>query len=204
MNEQQDDPSKKHRDYSVQWYTPAQLLRPIISALSWVGLSGDEPQWGDPCTGPDALAYQAAQGLLLPAWHLEQDALSEQWADLPLFVNPPFGREMGLWAARCAAHTRATILLTPSSTDVAWWAQAHRAARAVIFLRGRMRFIDGRARAEGIAASGHNTKGTTLFLFYPEQEGRTNMRARMTAASLEAWCDNDNHIWQPIHRRNSQ
>jgi hypothetical protein len=194
---QQDDPSRRHKAYSVHWYTPADLVGRMVRALTVLEaarLGWSDPlahmAWGDPCTCPTALAYQKAQGLVPPAWHLTEGALEAEWADLPLFVNPPFGRGMGRWVERCAAHTRPVILLTPASTEVEWWQDAYGVARGVLFMRRRIEFLD-----QNLVPRKENPKGTTLFLFAPT---RTPLAGAMTAAFLAAFARDGGHIWQDL------
>lgn len=72
------------------------------------------------------------------------------------WMNPPYGREIGLWVAKAEQEARngATVVcLLPARTDTRWWhdhiwdAENHEPRVGVIvrFLRGRVRFI----RADG-------------------------------------------------------
>ncbi len=76
----------------------------------------------------------------------ETNGLRQSWRNEVVFMNPPYGRDIGHWMAR--AHEAATtehatvVCLVPSRTDTHWW---HRYAmkHEIRLLRGRLRFGDG-------------------------------------------------------------
>lgn len=80
----------------------------------------------------------------------EQDALSEQmwplWKGI-LWMNPPYGREIGRWVQRAYAaaheHGATVVCLLPARTDTRWW-HDFCAKGQVRFLRGRLKFGDGK------------------------------------------------------------
>lgn len=62
-----------------------------------------------------------------------------------VFMNPPYGREVGLWVAKLAAeveagHVTEVITLVSARTDTVWWRTlpAHR----ICFAAGRLTFSD--------------------------------------------------------------
>lgn len=65
-----------------------------------------------------------------------------------VFVNPPYGRQLASWVAKCRAEVEAggadlVICLVPARTDTRWW-HAHIAGRADIgLLKGRLAFGAG-------------------------------------------------------------
>ena len=77
----------------------------------------------------------------------EDDGLSLPWHGV-VFVNPPYGRTLGLWVAKARreveeGRARTVVALLPARPDTAYWHE-HVAGRAVVyFLRGRLRFSDG-------------------------------------------------------------
>ena len=80
----------------------------------------------------------------------KDDGLSLPWHPHRCFMNPPYGATIGLWCAK--AHLEASkgtlvVGLLPARTDTKWW-QDHVAPYADIrFLRGRLRFGDGKNTA---------------------------------------------------------
>lgn len=187
---QQDNPSIRHKAYSVEWYTPAPLLKELIHILT---AAPQGAGWGDPCTGEAALAYQAREGVPAPAWHLTSDALNQPWPELPLFINPPFGRGMGDWVFRAALHSGPVILLTPASTEVGWWQEAASRARCVVFVRRRIHFVDG----QGVAQT-NNPKGTTLFLTGGNAPDCIDAYNGICRQLMRAWARKAGHLYQGL------
>lgn len=73
---------------------------------------------------------------LLNSWHTHGAA----------WMNPPYGRAIGLWTSKAADEARggATVVgLLPARTDTAWW------HRDVIGSGAEVRFLRGRVRFEG-------------------------------------------------------
>lgn len=160
-----DNPSARKRksEYSVEWYTPADLLKRCLGVIAPHG------KWFDPCTSDAALAYQAAHGVPAPDMYYtansgaapDADAWDEHAGGLPAFINPPYGRGIERWLEAAYAYSGDSIVLVPNSTDVAWWQWAAARCDALVLLRGRIAFIDG---STGRPVKG-NSKGSTLFLF---------------------------------------
>lgn len=73
------------------------------------------------------------------------DGLRQSWKGERVWMNPPYGREIGLWMAKArreAATNGATVVcLVPARTDTAWW---HDCA-----MQGEIRFIRGRLKFGG-------------------------------------------------------
>ena len=73
-----------------------------------------------------------------------QDGLTEDWGTEIVFMNPPYGREIGSWMDKALASARngATVTcLVPARTDTKWW---HRTA-----MKGEIRFLAKRLSFEG-------------------------------------------------------
>ena len=74
----------------------------------------------------------------------EADSLSQDWGDNICWMNPPYGRSIGLWVrkARQASEAGATVVcLVPVRTDTAWWQEEAWHADEIVFLRGRLKFV---------------------------------------------------------------
>lgn len=120
------------------WLTPPAILR----ALGPFDL--------DPCACPEPRPWPTA------AAHYAQpdaDGLASPWFGR-VWLNPPYGRQVGRWLARLADHGHGTALVF-ARTDTEWF-QVHvlGKATAVLFLAGRVTFYspDGRAAAFNAAA----------------------------------------------------
>jgi phage N-6-adenine-methyltransferase len=78
----------------------------------------------------------------------EQDALRQEWSGT-VFCNPPYGRLLGRWLRKAYTSVQAgatVVCLVPARTDTAWW-HDYCSRGAVFFIRGRLRFGDGRGPA---------------------------------------------------------
>lgn len=89
---------------------------------------------------------------------IETDGLAQDWGKRSCWCNPPYGREIGKWvekAWRSAGHGALVVMLVPARTDTRWWhdwiwdtdAQTPRTSVKVEFLKGRVKFGDGKAGA---------------------------------------------------------
>jgi len=72
----------------------------------------------------------------------DDDGLSQVWAPHRTWVNPPYGRTVGLWVDK-AIEERAkgalVVMLLPARTDTKWFHRC-RDEGEIVFLRGRLRF----------------------------------------------------------------
>ena len=78
----------------------------------------------------------------------EDDGLSQNWSG-NVWLNPPYGREIGLWMAKAseAAKAGATVVcLVPARTDTAWWHE-HVIKHEVRFIKGRLKFGNAKNNA---------------------------------------------------------
>ena len=80
----------------------------------------------------------------------EDNGLMSPWGGCVVFMNPPYGDEIGRWMAR--AHGAAmlegatVVCLVPSRTDTAWWHE-YAMKHEIRFLRGRLCFGDSETSA---------------------------------------------------------
>jgi site-specific DNA-methyltransferase (adenine-specific) len=79
-----------------------------------------------------------------------EDGLSRSWADETVWMNPPYGREIGDWMAKAyqaARDDQATVVcLVPARTDTKWW-HDYAMKHEIRLLRGRLQFGDATASA---------------------------------------------------------
>lgn len=72
----------------------------------------------------------------------EQDGLQQEWRGR-CWMNPPYGREIGLWVRKAYESARggATVVcLLPARTDTRWWHEYIQDKAEVRFVRGRLKF----------------------------------------------------------------
>lgn len=73
----------------------------------------------------------------------ERDGLVQPW-DGKVFVNPPYGREIGRWVQKSFEESlrgALVVCLLPARTDTHWWQDYARRGH-IHFLRGRLKFGD--------------------------------------------------------------
>lgn len=79
----------------------------------------------------------------------EEDGLAQSWQDERVFMNPPYGRELGKWMRKAYEEARdngaLVVAFVPARVDTTWW---HHYA-----VKGEARFPKGRVKFEGADAS---------------------------------------------------
>lgn len=88
----------------------------------------------DVCAGPDNHKCQCY-------YSREQDGLAQTWKGR-IWMNPPYGRTIGLWMRKAYESAQAgalVVCLVPARTDTAWW-HDYAAKGTVRLLRGRLKF----------------------------------------------------------------
>lgn len=75
------------------------------------------------------------------------DGLSKSWEGESVFVNPPYGREIGKWVEKCYRErnrAKNVVALLPARTDTSWFHDYIYGYSTIKFLRGRLKFeVDG-------------------------------------------------------------
>lgn len=92
----------------------------------------------------------------------DEDGLVQDWSGDCVFMNPPYGREIGRWmekAYRECLRGATVVCLVPSRTDTAWW---HNFA-----MRGTIRFLRGRVRFDGHKQGAPFP--SAVVIFHPEE-----------------------------------
>lgn len=76
----------------------------------------------------------------------EQDGLKHSWAGERVWLNPPYGKELPLWAAKAVREMREygtySVFLIPPRVGTPWLQDLCKEADLVRFLRGRVAFND--------------------------------------------------------------
>ena len=82
----------------------------------------------------------------------EDNGLKRKWSG-NVWVNPPYGREIGDWVDKAAQQIKYTrvqwiVMLLPARTDTKWWHRSVMAkAKSIRFIEGRLRFVGGSSSA---------------------------------------------------------
>lgn len=129
--------NKMHQGESNTWFTP----KKIIQSLGEFDL--------DPCT-QSKRPFDTAKN------HFEFDqgdcGLEKQWFGR-VWMNPPYGRDIGKWLDKMLMHGNGVALVF-SRTDTRW-AQKHMDyADGVLFVKGRIYFISENLKVETNGGSG--------------------------------------------------
>jgi len=74
-----------------------------------------------------------------------EDGLEQDWSNDRVFMNPPYGKEIGRWLAKAyneAKKGALVVCLIPSRTDTAYWHDYVMKANEIRYIRGRLKFGD--------------------------------------------------------------
>ena len=129
-------PSYSKAEYTGEneWFTPSDWIDRARAALGGIDLD----------TASHAIAQETVQAKRF--FTLADDGLQQAWFGR-VWLNPPYHRAMlSLFVDKlveewASARVEQAILLTHNYTDTEWFHAAARAARAICFPRGRVRFL---------------------------------------------------------------
>lgn len=111
---------------NVDWYTPPWVFERL-------GLDFDL----DPCQPETPIPWIPAKR----RFTLKDDGLAQAWAGR-VWLNPPYGKHTQAWLKKMHGH-RNGIALVFARTDCAWFHESVAKADAILFLKGRVKFVDG-------------------------------------------------------------
>lgn len=81
----------------------------------------------------------------------KDNGLEKSWAGERVFMNPPYGRVIGDWVRKAYEESREretlVVALIPSRTDTKYWHKYVMKAKEIRFVKGRLKFGDGRNSA---------------------------------------------------------
>jgi phage N-6-adenine-methyltransferase len=113
---------------TVEWETPSDLFAELEREFG--------PFTLDPCATPEN-----AKAPRYFTW--QDDGRHQSWANERVFMNPPYGREVGRWVIKAWLEARFNgafvVCLLPARTDTGWW-HDYVMKGEVRFLRGRLKF----------------------------------------------------------------
>jgi|SRR5581483_8694729 len=115
---------------STEWATPQDLFDRVNEEFGPFDLDAAASEYNHKC----------------PAYYdILTDALRiEKWNGQRIWLNPPYGRDLGKWVAKAEeqAHIygKRVVLLLPARTDTQWWHKSVADAEQIRFLKGRLRF----------------------------------------------------------------
>ena len=81
----------------------------------------------------------------------ETDGLQKNWGGRSVYCNPPYGRQIGKWVEKSYREAQkqntSVVLLLPARTDTKWFHDYIYNKAEVRFIKGRVRFGDGKGNA---------------------------------------------------------
>ena len=122
---------------SCEWYTPRWIFKEL-------GLEFDL----DPAHPEKRLEWVPAKDVYTKA----DDGLNKPWHGR-VWLNPPYGRETPKWLDKMAKHNNGVALIF-ARTDTAWFHKYAGTASGILFLRGRVDFVNAEHKARGNAGCG--------------------------------------------------
>ena len=120
----------------TDWETPDELMQVLNNEFAYSGFDLD------PCATPSTARGRFAYG---PGTD-NPDGLVTDWLAGTVYVNPPYGRGIGVWVERCyrqveCGNAGLVVALLPVSPDTRWWQTWVSQATEVRFLKGRVTFV---------------------------------------------------------------
>jgi phage N-6-adenine-methyltransferase len=127
-------PSNVHfMSQTEEWPTPQKFFEAVNAELGPLEL--------DVCATPE--------NAKCPRYYTKaDDGLKQTWTG-KCWMNPPYGRVIGEWMRKAYESAQAgamVVCLVPARTDTAWW-HDYAAKGEVRFIRGRLKFGDGKNSA---------------------------------------------------------
>lgn len=135
VDEIQQKPHVSYNSGNNEWYTPAEYIEAARAVLGEIEL--------DPASSEIANRTVKARVYFTA----EDDGLRYSW-DGRVWMNPPYAGELiGRFAEKLAYHFETgevteAIVLVNNSTETNWFTRLMKSASAVVFPRGRVKFID--------------------------------------------------------------
>ena len=119
---------------SNEWSTPQALFDKLNSEFGFTL---------DPCA--------TSENAKCSKYYTKQDdGLSKNWNGERVFVNPPYGHEIGKWVKKAYEEYlkgAIVIMLIPARTDTSYFHDYILGKATLRFIRGRIKFSDGLTRS---------------------------------------------------------
>jgi site-specific DNA-methyltransferase (adenine-specific) len=107
-------------------------------------------------------AAASPDNAMLPVFFCDgiRDAFKQDWSDLRVWCNPPYGRkEIYKWVERCArGGANVVVALLPARTDTRWFHDFIYKKPGV-----KIRFVKGRIKFSGTAGAGKFPSMVVIF-----------------------------------------
>lgn len=127
---------ESQKNVSVDWYTPKWIFDELNLEFDL-----------DPCSPIGGISWiPTKKYFALP----ESDGMKLSWEGR-VWLNPPYGKETKGFLEKMHGH-RNGVALVFARTDCAWFHDFVAKADAILFLRGRVKFVDGLGATGGSGA----------------------------------------------------
>lgn len=116
-------------------------------------MSNDTNEWGTPQWLFDQLNEEFIFTLDPAASHtnhkckkyftIEDDGLSQSWSNEIVFLNPPYGREVGVWVKKAYEESfknTTVVCVIASRTDTQYWHDFVMQSHEIRLIKGRLKF----------------------------------------------------------------
>jgi len=125
------------KNKTVDWYTPKWVFDSL-------GIKFDL----DPCQPEEKIDWIPAVRHL----HINDCGLTGEWfSNENVWLNPPYGKSTKQWLEKLNDHGNG-IALVFARTDCKWFQDVCTKADAILFLSGRIKFVDGLCQTGGSGA----------------------------------------------------
>ena len=98
----------------------------------------------DPCCWPETAKCKRY-------YTPDTDGLAQSWQDERVFMNPPYGKDLGKWMKKAYEEARdngaLVVAFVPARVDTNWWHNYAAKATEVRFPKGRVKFAGATASA---------------------------------------------------------
>lgn len=112
---------------SIEWGTPQRLYNPLNNEFHFTL---------DPCATPE-------NAKCAKFYTRDDDGLKQSWAGEIVFVNPPYGKDIGLWIEKSYRESlcgATVVMLLPVRSDTKYFHDWILGKAEIRFIRGRLRF----------------------------------------------------------------
>lgn len=111
---------------SVDWYTPKWIFDELKLQFDL-----------DPCHPIEKINWIPVK----KTYNINDNGLIQKWEG-NIWLNPPYGKETKTWLEKMHQHKNGVALLF-SRTDCKWFHDYISKSDAILFLKGRIKFVDG-------------------------------------------------------------
>ena len=161
---------ESHRITTDVWLTP----RRILDALGEFDL--------DPCSAPDPVLWPTARRHIT----LPDDGLMEMWEGR-VWLNPPYGRHIGVWLERMALHGRGTALIFARTETALFRQHVWAAATAVLFLHRRIVFHHPDGSLPDRSRGGGQAGAPSVLVAYGDDDAQILRDSGIAGAFVPTW-----------------